>query len=70
VFSDAAAGTTELMARLGLSHRPSFYYGYLQPALAAGEIEMTIPEKPRSSQQRYRLTEKGRETLARVRRDA
>ena len=45
---------TELMARLGLSHRPSFRRSYLNPALAAGLIERTIPEKPKSSKQRYR----------------
>lgn len=26
----------ELMALVGISHRPSFLYGYLQPALAGG----------------------------------
>ncbi len=36
----------------------------LQEALEKGFLEMTVPEKPRSRRQRYRLTEKG-ETLAR-----
>ena len=31
--------------------------------LASGLLEMTIPDKPRSSKQRYRLTAKGREFL-------
>lgn len=34
---------------------------YLQPLRDAGWLEMTIPDKPRSSRQKYRLTEKGRE---------
>jgi ATP-dependent DNA helicase RecG len=38
---------------------------YLLPALAEGLVEMTRPDKPRSSKQRYRLTEKGRVWLAR-----
>jgi predicted HTH transcriptional regulator len=54
----------ELQERLGLRHRDSFQHNYLQPALEAGLIEMTIPDKPRSSKQQYRLTEKGRLLLA------
>ena len=56
-------GAVELMDRLGLSHRPTFLYNYLQPALNAGLLEMTIPDKPRSSKQRYRITPKGRNVL-------
>ena len=44
---------------LGLKYEDHFRRAYLLPALAAGVIEMTIPEKPQSSQQRYRLTRKG-----------
>ena len=35
----------------------------LNPLLNAGLAEMTIPDKPRSSKQRYRLTDKGRQVL-------
>ena len=45
---------------LGLKDDEHFRKTYLLPALVAGLIEMTIPDKPRSSKQRYRLTEKGR----------
>ena len=48
------------MEALGLKDRMHFARDYLQPALNACLIEMTIPDKPRSSKQRYRLTEKGR----------
>lgn len=50
----------ECMKRLALSHRPTFRANYLHPALAAGLIEYTIPDKPQSRLQKYRLTTKGR----------
>lgn len=46
----------ELMGRLGLSHRPTFRQNYLRPALEAGLIERTIPDKPTSRLQKYRRT--------------
>ena len=56
----------EIMLVLGLKDRMHFVHEYLQPALDAGLVEMTIPEKPTSRMQKYRLTEKGiqlRDTL-------
>ena len=53
--------TNELMSLLNLKHRPTFLYQYLQPALKLNVIEMTIPEKPKSSKQRYKLTALGLE---------
>ena len=49
----------------GLRNREHFVNEHLNPLVAAGLIEMTIPDKPRSSRQRYRLTAKGREFLKR-----
>lgn len=46
----------ELMGLIGLKHRPTFRDKYLLPAMAQGMIVMTIPDKPNSSQQRYRKT--------------
>jgi len=45
----------EIMQRLGLSHRATFRKNYLNPALEADLIERTIPEKPNSSKQKYRI---------------
>jgi len=42
-----------LMARLGLRSRLGFRKNYLIPALDAGLIEMTIPDKPTSKNQMY-----------------
>ena len=44
----------QIMERLGLSHRPTFRKNYLHPALDKGLIEMTIPDKPNSRNQKYR----------------
>ncbi len=51
----------ELQGILGLRDRKSFRERYLGPALQAEFIEMTVPDKPNSRLQKYRLTEKGRD---------
>jgi ATP-dependent DNA helicase RecG len=43
--------------------RTKFRNQVLAPLLEQGLLEMTVPEKPRSSKQRYRLTADGREFL-------
>lgn len=58
VINQNESTTTELMKMVGIKHRPTFLYNYLQPALDVGLIEMTIPDKPKSSKQKYRLTVK------------
>lgn len=55
----------QLKEALRLKDDEHFRKAYLLPALQAGMIEMTIPDKPRSSKQKYRLTEKGRRLIAR-----
>ena len=52
----------ELRSLLGLKNDEYFRKAYLLPALRAGLIEMTIPDKPRSQNQRYRLTSEGRDS--------
>ena len=53
----------ELRIGLGVSHRHTFRENYLHPALYAGLIERTLPDKPNSRLQKYRLTDKGRAAL-------
>ena len=49
----------ELRQVLALKDLKHFRKTYLQPALDAGLIEMTLPDKPHSRRQRYRLTPRG-----------
>ena len=68
LLSDTALARRELMGLTGLRDRESFYNLYLLPAPDLGLIEYTIPGKPNSRLQKYRLTAKGRAALARSRR--
>ena len=58
-----AMSRSELMEDLGIKHRVHFGTTYLGPALEAELVEMTIPDKPKSVLQKYRLTEKGKKWL-------
>jgi len=50
---------SQLMTLLNIKHRPTFLYNYIKPAMEQKLIEMTIPEKPNSRNQKYKLTESG-----------
>jgi ATP-dependent DNA helicase RecG len=63
-FCQDPRSSKEIMELLGLRHWKTFQRNYLNPLLAAGLIERTIPEKPNSSLQKYRLTAKGRSFLS------
>ena len=54
---------TELMQAMGLKDRWNFIDGYLAPALVAGFVELTIPDRPNSRLQKYCLTAKGEAAL-------
>ena len=58
--SEKEMARSELQKGLKIASRSYFWQEYLQPALGDGLIEMTIPDKPNSSKQKYRLTELGR----------
>ena len=60
VLGNEALSAAEIMKRLGLSHRPTFRKNYLDPALEAHLIERTIPDKPNSSKQKYRILQHNR----------
>lgn len=54
----------ELMAPSGRSNRTKFRDQVLAPLLEAGLVEMTVPDKPRSPKQQYRITRAGRAAIA------
>lgn len=49
----------EIQEALELKHRDNFRENDLNPAIEEGGVQMTIPDKPTSSKQTYRLTRKG-----------
>lgn len=57
-----------LQKALGLMNAEHFRKAYLLPSLASGFVEMTLPDAPRSSKQRYRLTAAGQRLQGRLRR--
>ncbi len=54
---------SQLQEAMKLQDRSHFSSAYLEPALKAGLIEMTLPDKPKSRKQQYRRTAQG-EALA------
>lgn len=56
----------ELLDKLSIRHRASSRTTYLVPALTQNLVEMTLPDKPKSRNQKYRLTAKGRALLQRT----
>ena len=60
----AETSISELMDVAGRTNRTKFRNSVLKPLMQAGLIKMTIPDRPRSSNQKYRITERGRALLA------
>lgn len=58
---DGEMNRLELQEKLALSDRENFRLNYLKPALESQLIEMTIPNKPNSKSQKYRLTTEGKQ---------
>lgn len=52
-------GRSELQELLSIKNRDYFRTDYLNSAISNGYIELTIPEKPNSQNQKYRFTTKG-----------
>ena len=60
---------TDMMQKLELTHRTNFKENYLDIALEMNWIEMTIPEKKTSKNQKYRLTQLGIQERKKIKRN-
>ena len=58
---DGAMSRREILLALGLRDRKSLRQRYLSPALELGYVEMTRPDAPSDRNQKYRLTQRGRQ---------
>ena len=62
-------GRVAMQSVLKLQSQANFRDRYLVPALETGLIERTIPDKPNSRLQKYRLTNKGKALLAQLKKE-
>ncbi len=60
LLMDGEMTRRQIQEKLGLKDEKHFRQNYQQPAVAQGLIEMTIPDKPNSRLQKYKITPKGR----------
>ena len=59
-IADTPCSLADLMEAAELTHRGNFRRVHLKPLIDGGFLEMTVPESPNSSRQRYALTRDGR----------
>jgi hypothetical protein len=59
MFVEGEMPRSKIQELLGLADKKNFIKKYLVPAIQLGLVELTIPEKPNSRLQKYRLTNKG-----------
>ena len=52
-FCKETKTTKEIMSYLGLRDRRNFYLKYMRPLLYSGKLQMTIPDKPNTKNQKY-----------------
>ena len=62
-LADVPKSRADLLEGIKMYNRTSNFNNYIKPLMDAGIIEMTIPGKPTSQHQQYRLTSKGKQLL-------
>ena len=63
MMCETSATAKELRAFAGWTNHTKFKNRILNPLIDDGLLEMTIPDKPNSRLQKYRLTDKGCRSL-------
>jgi ATP-dependent DNA helicase RecG len=63
-FCTKARKAADIQEHVGIKHRETFVLNYLRPLVAAGWLALTLPDKPRSPNQRYATTDAGKVWLA------
>lgn len=61
IFCNEVRSIAEMLSYMSYSDRTKFRKKYIYPLLDAEIIQMTIPDKPNSRNQKYQLTTKGLE---------
>lgn len=54
----------EIFSHIGLAYHTDAYQKHIEPLVSAGLIELTVPEKPKSRNQKFITTEKGKRILS------
>ncbi len=62
--SERPVSMLELAEITGVHHRSFFKKQHLDPLIEYGLMAMTVPDRPRSSKQKYVITEAGKELIA------
>jgi len=63
LYWDGNVSANQLAEKLGLQSKTGAFKRTLQELLEQKFVEYTIPEKPQSRMQKYRLTEAGRKRI-------
>ena len=65
ILADKVLSSGDITAALGKEYYSGHLRRIIKMLLSDGIVEYTIPEKPRSRLQKYRLTDKGRQMMVR-----
>ena len=69
IFCQETRTIAEMLSYMSYSDRTKFRKKYIYPLLDAEIIQMTIPNKPNSRNQKYQLTAKGLELIEHLKRN-